>query len=135
MNKKRCAKWKTITAYNESAKEVIHYELDENEKLIIKNQTQKKVPNIIKQISLNNNAKYLIHSNWYHQNANMEISKNMIIFSCESFLDHNTKKIDSIESCSKTTQKENNFKILNFHQADLIFDDTLEQWEDLNLIK
>ena len=54
MNKKRCAKWKTITAYNESAKEVIHYELDENEKLIIKNKIQKKVPNIIKQISLNN---------------------------------------------------------------------------------
>lgn len=95
MIKKSSTKWKTIKVINESNKEDICFELDENEKLIKKIHNQKRVSNTLKQFPLITKP---IDNDLFVVKRKMEISKCTTVFSQESSI---------LQESSKTRSNDN----------------------------
>ena len=124
----RCnRKWKRISIYDETSN-TIHFELDENEKLIQKNKRSKKVSSYTKELTL---KRKILNDPNINENPKLELSLNTIIFSRESITDQNNFNFNE----NANTLINNEFTIMDFQQVDLMVQNDFEDWSDCYLFR
>lgn len=124
----RCnRKWKRISIYDETSN-TIHFELDENEKLIQKNKRSKKVSSYTKELTL---KRKILNDPNINENPKLELSLNTIIFSRESITDQNNFNFN--ENANNLINNE--FTIMDFQQVDLMVQNDFEDWSDCYLFR